>query len=113
MFFKFFLALFFLQVILVNAHSLRFFKRQTDICKLVYCQNGELFLFSFNSFMVNLKIYFKIKGGTCLQSNNLAMCKCVTGFYGMWCQFRRPSFSSTTTTSIQSLCSLIKCQNGK
>ena len=82
-------------------HSIQ--KRQTNICSLVVCRNG----------------------GICQYSNNLAMCRCQPGYYGMYCQFLRSAPLTTPSTrnpflittaltnpSSFSLCSFITCQNG-
>jgi hypothetical protein len=63
-------------------------KRQTNLCALVFCQNG----------------------GTCSYSGNLAICRCINGCYGMYCQFCTPR--PATTINPNSLCNIVKCQNG-
>jgi hypothetical protein len=98
--------------------SKRDYNSYTNLCLFIFCQNG----------------------GTCYYSNNLAHCKCAQGYFGMWCQFvsmQKPSTQrqiqnyimtpmipvavvNTPATSDSefsvsqfSICSVVKCQNGK
>jgi hypothetical protein len=80
--------LIFLIIVCHYGATLSVHKRQTNLCSLVVCQNG----------------------GTCSYSGNLAICACINGCYGMYCQFCTPR--STSTRNPNSLCNIVKCQNG-